>query len=273
MLLHMLMLIGIYLIAGFLTGLLSALFGIGGGLVVVPVLFMVFHFIEHIPSSDVMHVAVGTSLAVMVITALNSAYHHARTHNIVWAAIKPMSLYLAIGVILGSVLAHWVHSDFLRILFVCMLVGIFLQAILRKGFISSYQLQEFSLPPLPITALVSLCTGLLSVLVGVGGSVMTLPFLRKCKMPMKNASACAVTLTLIVALIGAGGYLLAGLNYKGQLPTHCVGFINIPAFLGISIGTFVGVPFGISFHAKVSDQLLAKSYLLLLIIIIGMMLA
>lgn len=262
----------LFLVTGASAGILSALYGAGGGVVVVPIIFLLFHVFQQVPSAVAMHVSVGTSLAVMTITSLNSFYNHLRHGHVLWPLVNKMAVFLLLGILCGIILANFMHSDFLRWLFILMLLYVFLQALFKKGFVQAYRIEDFRQPANWILRFVSFGIGLLAVMLGVGGSVMTVPFLRHYHLPMVNASAVAVTLTPLVALIGTIGYFIAGSYYVGQLPSHCFGFIYVPAFFGIAFGTLLGVPIGVRLSEKIPDVLLAKLFLVLLLTVIFSML-
>lgn len=176
----------VFTFIGVFIGVLSSLFGLGGGFVVVPILYV---FLPHVvPAEYVMHTAVGTSLAVMIINSTNSTYNHSKQGNINWMVF----------------------------------VGSFI--------------------------------GMISTLLGIGGSVMTIPYLRKYGMRMLHAVALATPLGLPVAIVGASTYLASGLRVAG-MPDSTIGFIYIPALIGFSIRGLIGVPIGRRWAQKIPDTL------------------
>lgn len=261
----------LFLLAGTFTGMLSSLFGLGGGLVVVPVSFLIFHLIGY-PDGVVMHVALGTSLAVMIVTTVNSIIQHARAGNVVKSVVWPMTPFIAIGAVAGSIISMYLHSDILRYFFIVFLILIILNALFNKSFKGDFTLKDLK-PFNPIIRwFVALIIGIISVLLGIGGSVMSVPYFRKHQMPIANASACAVCLTPIIAICGTIGYLYAGWHATG-LPPHSFGFINLPAAVAISAGTFIGVPIGIYLLKWMSDKLAAKLYIVMLFVMLILMVA
>ncbi len=272
MLLHIIIFGILFVILGTGVGILSALFGLGGGLVIVPVLYLFFHVYQKMPLEIVMHVALGTSMATMLLTTINSFYGHAKKKNIVWPMVRVMGVFVALGAIVATIVVHWLNSGTLRVLFIGLLIFILGRALFKKDFSQTYTLADFDPPALWVTRSLSFFVGLIAVLVGIGGSVITLPFLRKHKMPMKNASGVAIALTPVVAILGTIGYLIAGLRYPGHLPPDCFGFINLPAFLGIGAGTLMGVPIGVRLTHVLSDKTLGRGYLYLLGLMVVLML-
>ncbi len=261
----------LFLLAGIFTGTLSSLFGLGGGLVVVPVSFLIFHLLGY-PNGVVMHVALGTSLAVMIVTTINGIIQHARAGNIVKSVVWPMTPFIAVGAIAGSIISMYLHSNILRYFFIAFLFLVIINALFNKAFKGDFTLDD--LKPFNAIAqwMVALVIAMISVLLGIGGSVMSVPYFRRHQMPIANASACALCLTPIIAIFGTAGYLYAGWHATG-LPPHSFGFINIPAAIAISAGTFIGVPVGIYLLRWLSDQLAAKLYIVMLVVMLLLMIA
>lgn len=255
-------------ITGVVAGILSGMFGLGGGVVVVPILYV---YLQHIGISEQlnMHMAVATSLAVMLITTFNSMWSHHRKGNIDWAIIRQLAPWMVCGVIIGTIIAHFLHSDWLRYCFMALLAYVILNALFKKGFTEKYTKADFNMQQNGLTKAYFTCTGFLAVLLGIGGSVFTVPFFRRAKAPMVNASALAVALTPIVALFGTIGYIITGLHADPGLP-YDFGYIYIPAFLGIGVGTLLGVPVGSHLASTLDDRYLARTYIVLLIIFLIM---
>lgn len=260
-----------FLCAGVLTGLLSSLFGLGGGLVVVPVSFLIFSLLGY-PIDIVMHVALGTSLAVMIITTSNGIIHHARAGNVIKNVIWPMMLPIGLGAVIGALSSTYIHSEWLRYCFMAFLVLVIVNALFNKAFRGDFSRDDLvSFHPLMRT-LVAFVIGLVSVLLGIGGSLMSVPYFRKHKMPIANASACALCLTPAIAILGTLGYLYAGWQTTG-LPAYSLGFINLPAAATIALGTFIGVPLGIRCLRHLPDKSAAKLYIVMLVIMLVLMVA
>lgn len=258
----------IFLIIGGCVGLLSAMFGFGGGIIVVPTLFLCFTYYQHMPVHIVMHIVVGTALSINVINALNSAYSHHRHGDMHYPTVFALAWPIAIGAVIGASIAHFLDSDVLRYLFIAFLFVVIVKALFKKDFTQDYKLSDFTMHKKPVTISVGFFTGILSVLIGIGGSIITLPFLRKAKMPMLNASSAAVALTLSVALVGSLSYITMGLLSHVQLPQMTFGFMYLPAFVGIAAGTFVGVPIGTRISHVMPDNISAKIYIGLLIVVL-----
>jgi uncharacterized membrane protein YfcA len=255
----------LFLFLGAITGLLSGLYGFGGGIVIVPFLYDYLSYFK-LPGQLEMHIAVATSLLCMLFIAVNAIYWHYKAGDIVLSQVKEMLPWLVVGAFLGSLLGGRVHGIFLHELFVTVLLaGIILQT-LRLDFFRSHTLDEFIHPTLKHNAIVSTTIGLISVMVGIGGSVMAVPYLRNARMPMLNAACVAVCLVPAISLLGSLGYIFT--THTGVvLPPDCWGLIYMPAFVWIVLGAVIGVPIGVRLSHILSDKILAASYFLLLIVL------
>ncbi|WP_269411187.1 sulfite exporter TauE/SafE family protein [Lentibacillus daqui] len=257
-----------YSLIGIIIGVLSSMFGFGGGFVVVPILFAFLP--DSIPGEYLMHTAIGTSLAVMIINSFNSTYNHAKKGNVTWSVFKILVGYIAIGSLIGGVLAVYIKSDFLRFAFIGLLVYVLIANIFKKSFTVEMEEHSFRLPKQSSASFIGIGIGFLSTLLGIGGSTMTIPYLRNRGMRMIHAVALATPLGLPVAIVGAFTYLITGMQID-VMPSSTVGFIYLPALIGFTIGGFIGVPIGRSWAQKLSDKLFSKIYLILLFIVIIMM--
>ncbi len=258
------------LFTGLIAGLLSGLFGLGGGIIVVPILYVFFMHLG-VQDSMVMHLAIGTSLAAMITTTFNSIWMHQRKKNIDWSLVFWLLPYVALGAVFGAMISHFIQSQFLRYFFAAFLVFIILNALLKKNFTDQYQLKDFDFPKNNIAKIFFTGVGLLGVLLGVGGSLFSVPYFRRFHCPMKRASALALALTPAVSLVGAVGYLIIGLQSRSVFP-YAIGFVYWPAFIGIGLGSLLGVPIGVHLAHKMHDKHQAKLYIVLLFIFLAMIL-
>ncbi|GAB2548462.1 TSUP family transporter [Gracilibacillus alcaliphilus] len=253
---------------GILIGVLSSMFGFGGGFIVVPILFLFLP--DSIPGDYLMHTAIGTSLAVMIINSFNSTLNHAKQGNVLWPVFKKFVGYIAIGSLIGGILAYFVDSNLLRIAFISMLSYVIISSLFKKTFTKTVDEASFQLPSISSSIAVGSSIGFISTMMGIGGSVMTIPYLRGRNMSMLHAVALATPLGLPIATVGAVTYLITGLQVEA-MPASTIGFIYIPAFFGFIIGGFIGVPFGRKWAEKIPDQIYSKMYLILLFIVVVMM--
>lgn len=256
----------VLLCAGYVAGMTSGMFGLGGGMVIVPVLYLFFK-LSGTATHEIMHVAVGTSLAVMVLTSLRAILAHYRSGNIDFRQVLLWGPCVAVGALTGSISSRWVHSDWLHIGFICFFILIILNVVLGKEFAQDMTKLQHQ-PPKPWVSMpVFTGIGLLSVWLGIGGSVMTVPFLRRAKFTMIRAAALAVALAPFVAIPGVIGYIWAGWNAP-SLPAHSLGYVDLPAMVGLMMGTVLGVPAGVRLAKRLHDVTLARAYIAVLFIML-----
>ncbi len=246
-----------FLIVGAISGWLSGLLGIGGGVIVVPLLVLILQHLHYIPDAQVMHLAVGSSLAAMIVTASRSVQSRMRLGLIDWTIIKSMLPGIIVGVLLGALLASELHSRVLEVIlgFVLLLVALYM-------FLGSNPKQGKSRLNAKVTLLVSFLIGIKSGLLGLGGGAVIIPYLVICGVDMRKASGAAAACTLPVAIIGTIMY--AFLGYGATQVPHTMGFVFLPAFFGIAIGSVVCVPLGLRASQRMNTKLLKKIFAVIL---------
>jgi uncharacterized membrane protein YfcA len=241
-------LIFIFFFSGCMSGLLGGLLGIGGGIITVPILFFLFRFTGLLPD-QFMQVAISTSLATTFVTAAVSTLLQLRKKAIHFPAIRWMIPGLIIGCIAGSLIVHKLSSPFLRELFGGM-------AILMGGYYYFPRLPfpRFGSAPNKTLSLFGILIGAFSSLLGIGGGTFTLPILIGYNVPVRNAVATSSGATLATAFIGTIAYLILAWN-KPELP-ETFGYIEIPAFISISIGSIFFTPLGVKLsHTLHTDSI------------------
>ncbi len=212
-------------ITAFPVGFFAGLFGIGGGLITVPFLFFIFEALG-IDKTYLMHLAVGTSFAIIIPTSMVSVYTHNKHKSVDPNIIKTYGLFVIIGVFLGTTFAAIMKTKSLVIFFtvVVFILGTYLLINSNQQNISK---NKFKLPFRIICGLIS---GFVSAPMGIGGAVMNVPILKYFGYPIKKAIGSAATIGFIIALCGAIGFWYSGTFLNVKLPLSA-GFINIPAFL------------------------------------------
>jgi len=220
----------IYLGIGLLGGILAGLLGLGGGLIVVPLLAIYFAKLGF-PSEVLMHVAVGSSLASMITTTSFSTWTHVQHKMDIWPVYKLMAGGVIIGSLLGSLMADMVHSVVLSVAF-----GGFAIVFSLQSFFVEWKAREGE-PYEKVTQGCSVLIGIVSALLGIGAGTVGLPFLTSYqKVTIHRAVAIAAALSLTVSVFGALSYLVTGLNQEG-LPDWTTGYLYWPAVLGVSLGS------------------------------------
>ena len=234
-------------VLGIVSGLLAGLFGIGGGLVIVTVLAVLFK--AHGFSADlIMIMAVATSLAVISFTAVSSVWAHHRLGSVIWPKVLRLVPGIIVGSAVGAMVAKQISAEGLRIFLVVFLLYVGIQMALeitpKAGLVKQSRLLDF---------FVAIIIGLLSAIVGIGGGTLTVPYLVRGQMIMRNAVAISSACGLPIAVAGTTSYILLGLNV-GNLPEGSIGYIYLPAFLATGLTSILTAPLG----AKLAHRLPAK---------------
>lgn len=256
---------------GALGGVTTVLFGFGGGFVTVPLLFSILTADpggRASAGSAAMHVAVGTSTAVMVVNALMATMRHARRGNLVMAELWPLAGYIAIGAGIGVTFATGAADGVMRWAFVAYLGVTILDCLFRRGFLS----QPTGTAPLPrmparLAAAAGIAIGAIATFLGVGGSVMTVPMIRRRGIDMTRATAMATPLTLPVAVVGAALYMLLPAETVAAARWQ-VGSVDGLAFVILVMGSLVGIRAASPFIGRIRDDWHARIHLLLLVVVL-----
>ncbi|MBQ7456105.1 MAG: sulfite exporter TauE/SafE family protein [Desulfovibrio sp.] len=234
----------IYAACGAVAGILAGLLGVGGGIVIVPMLLAIFPS-QGVPSSLCQYLALGTSLATIVITSISSARAHNKRGAVHWDIVKHITPGILIGTFGGSLLASHMPILFLKVFFICFLTLIAIKMISR------YQPKASrDMPGFVGTSCVGSVIGLISSFVGIGGGTLSVPFMSFCNVPLHEAVGTSAAIGFPIALAGMLGYLIGGLN-DPTLPAGTLGYIHIPALIGIASVSFLTAPLG----AKLSHRL------------------
>lgn len=236
----------ISLLLGTVSGVLAGLFGIGGGLVIVPVLAVVF---KHwaFPENLQLLMAVATSLATIVLTSASSVIAHHRLGAVVWGGVGRLAPGIMLGAGLGAVVAEGIPAYLLRYILAAFLFYVGCQMVLQKTAERGGEQKPWR------DYGVSLLIGMLSAIVGIGGGTLTVPYLLRGGMVMQKAVAVSSACGLPIAVAGTVSYALLGWSIEG-LPDWSLGYVYLPAFLGIGLGSVVTAPLG----AKLAHRLPAK---------------
>lgn len=256
----MLEIISASMILGAFSGILAGLFGIGGGLIIVPVLLALFSGLNIVHSEQQMIVAIATSLATIVLTSISSILAHHRHGNILWYKVFRLTPGIMIGTAIGAIIADNISNDSLRFIFISYLLYAGLQmALNRKP--ESGGIKEMK----PLDYGAGSIIGLVSSILGIGGGTLTVPFLVACKIPIKNAVAISSACGLPIAIVATASYILLGLQ-QTQLPQWSLGYIYLPAFLGIVICSILTAPIGAMLAHKLPAAHLKRYFSIVLFV-------
>jgi uncharacterized membrane protein YfcA len=208
--------------AGILVGILAGLFGIGGGAIIVPVLYEVFRVLG-VPEDVRMQLCIGTSLAIIVPTTVSSYLGHKKKGAVIVDLVRIWALPAVAGVAIGSVTASYAPSAVFKIAFV--IFAAFIAA--RMLFGSERWSLGKELPGRSLLALYGFITGLFSSLVGVSGGALSNAVLTLYGRPMQQAVATSAGVGVPITIAGAIGYMVAGWRHMAVLPPLSIGFVSL----------------------------------------------
>ncbi|MCK4842337.1 MAG: sulfite exporter TauE/SafE family protein [Methylococcales bacterium] len=235
------------MLLGVVAGILAGLFGLGGGVIIVPALLWLFSA-QKFPDEYIMIMAIATSLATIIFTSLASIIAHHKHENIKWDRVYRLIPGVFIGAAVGAVLADWVDAEILKDFFIVYLfyVGIRMALQLKPG-AKKVKIKSYLDYP------VGHGIGLLSAILGIGGGTLTVPYLLGQQVAMKNAVAISSVCGMPIALSGVLVYILLSWD-KVLLPEWSFGYIYLPALLGVVLCSVITAPIG----AKLANKLPAQ---------------
>jgi len=252
----------IYLILGAVAGTLAGLFGIGGGLIIVPALILSFDLLG-VSTLVATHLAVGTSLATIAFTSLSSMLSHHRKQAVIWAVFRPLALGLAGGSVIGVLTASMLSGPALRLFIGSFAVGIGLQMALAWQPKPSRSLAGY-----PAIVGVGGFIGWGSAIFGIGGGAMTVPYLHWHNIPMQQAVGTSAACGFPIALMGASANIAEGWQLT-ELPPQSIGFVYLPALAGIVITSIPFARVGAKLAHQVSGDMLKRCFSVLLLVVGG----
>lgn len=256
----------VLLVAGLLTSFVSGLFGIGGGIVRIPLFVYLLPWLG-VPDHSLMHVAVGTSVALIIPTAIAASYKQYRQGNLDLDFYRLWAVGILLGVLVGLVLVEHVSTEAFKVIFIIFLVGVAGYV----GFVPETTVIAKS-PPTGIgrVALAAL-VGLISTLTGTGGGAVSTPSLKAFGMPLKKAVATASATGLVVGVVASIGYIYQGMGMPDR-PPHSWGYVDMLVFAGMVPTIFVGAPLGAKFNNHLDETHLKYAYGVFLLVVAGDML-
>lgn len=247
-----------YLLLGALVGTLAGLLGIGGGLIIVPVLVAVFSH-QGFAADITMQLALGTSLASIIATSISSVYSHHKHGAVLWSAATKLAPGILIGAWCGALFASNLSSETLKPIFAffeLMVAGYILWGGKTRPHNTAPSLLNYGLSGSII--------GFVSSLVGIGGGTMSTPWLVWHGKSIHKAIATSASLGFPIAISGSFGYLASGWNHPDP-PEYATGFIYLPALGGIVLSSIFFAPLGAGLAHKMDVKQLKKIFALLLI--------
>ena len=248
----------LYLLLGSGAGLIAGLFGVGGGLIIVPALIFAFSW-QGLSSSVLTHMAIGTSLATIIFTSLSAIKTHHSKGAIDWPLVKQLTLGIIIGAMLGSLLSNYLPGATLQ-----MIIGIYALIVAIQMGLNLKPNAVHQLPGRWGLTLVGGIIGSISALFGIGGGSLTVPYLSWCYVPMRNAVATSSACGLPIAVAGMASYIATGWG-NSELPAYSIGYVYVPALVGIIFTSTNFAKIGAKLAHSLPENLLKRYFAILLL--------
>ncbi len=249
--------VAVFLVTGVAAGVLAGLFGVGGGLIIVPALAVILPKLGTAPEV-VMQSAIGTSLAVIGLTGISSTRSHHARGGVIWPIFWRLAPGIVIGSLIGAAIAHQVSSDVLK---KCVGIGALLISI--QMLVDAAPKPTRSAPGALGLGLVGSVIGALSALIGIGGGSLTVPYLSACNIDMRRAVGTSAACGMPIAWAGAAGFAFNGHGVAGLAPWS-LGYIDLAAFAGIAVTSVLTAPLGAKLAHGISPKLLKRAFAIFL---------
>lgn len=261
----MLLSLGIFLACGAVAGVLAGLLGVGGGIVIVPMLAIIFPM-QGIAPEYVQHLALGTSLASIMFTSISSTRAHSKRGAVRWDIWRAITPGILLGTFLGGLVASDMPSLYLKAIFVCFLYFVALQMLLDIKPKASRELPHWT----GMTATGG-GIGIVSSFVGIGGGSLSVPFMTFCNVPMHTAVGTSAAIGFPIAVAGTLGYIVGGWDVAG-LPSGTFGYVHVLALVGLASASFCTAPLGAKLSHALPVKTLKRGFALFLLVMATRML-
>ena len=242
-----------YLTLGLFAGVMAGLLGVGGGLIIVPTLAWIFHH-QQVDDAIVMHLAIGTSLATIVVTSISSVRAHHRRGAVLWPIFWRLTPGIIVGAWLGAAIADALPSAVLSKVF-----AVFVLTVAAQMGFGAKPAPHRELPGTTGMLTAGGVIGAVSAIVGIGGGSLTVPFLTWCNIAIRQAVATSSACGLPIALAGALGFVVTGLNAAGR-PDWSLGYVYGPALVGITLTSMLSAPLGAKLAHTLPTEMLKKVF-------------
>lgn len=239
--------------AGLAAGIIAGMFGIGGGVVIVPTLAYLFHELGY--GETAMHVAVGTSLSTIILTSARSVWSHHKRGAVDWQVLRNWVPAIVIGTLIGSQLAARIDGTTLQVVFGCVLTLLALQIGLGRP---TWRLAD-DLPSGPVKWGLGGFMGGLSAILGIGGGTLGVSLMTLCGRTAHQAVATAAGFGIAIGVPGALGFVVGGWGEAG-LPPGSLGYVNLLAFGVIATGSVSMAPVGVAIAHALNPQMLKRLF-------------
>ncbi|HUL41448.1 MAG TPA: sulfite exporter TauE/SafE family protein [Burkholderiales bacterium] len=254
-----------YLAVGALAGFLAGLLGVGGGFIFVPSLVFLFQS-QDFPQTNLLHLALGTSLASIIFTSVSSFRAHHAHGAVNWTIVRRITPGIVLGSLLGSGFAALLSSSALALLFALFVFFAATQILFEIKPKPSRQM-----PGALGTFFVGIIIGITFSLVGGGGAILSIPFMLYCNIKTHDAIGTSSAIGFPIAVSGAVGYIFTGLT-QDNLPPLSLGFVYLPALLWLVVAGVLTAPFGAKLAHRLPVARLRKVFAAFLYIIAAKML-
>lgn len=246
--------------AGLTAGLIAGLLGVGGGIVIVPVLFHLFTLLGFDPAIT-MHLAVGTSLASIVPTSISAVRSHLLRDAVDVVLLRRWAPAVVVGVVCGAAVASAVQGAVLTALFgtVALMVALYMT------FVPDRVRLRDSLPGPAVQSVMAAVIGAFSAMMGIGGGTLTVPSLVLCDYPIRRAVATSSAVGMIIAVPGAIGFMVAGAGMPG-LPPFSLGYVSLLGLVLIVPTAMITAPIGARLAHSVNPRVLKRAFALFLVL-------
>jgi uncharacterized membrane protein YfcA len=247
----------IYLAVGSVAGILAGLLGIGGGLVIVPLLTTIFTS-QGIHHDVIVHLALGTSLASIVFTSISSVWSHYKRSSVGWDVVARITPGIVAGTYLGTWVAAMLSTNILKGFF-----GLFILYVATQMLMGLKPKAGRTVPGTAGIFGAGCGIGVFSSLAGIGGGTLGVPFLTWCNLRIHKAIGTAAGIGLPIAVTGTLGYIINGWNAP-NLPVHSLGYVSLPVLSGIVFASVLTAPVGVRLAHSLPVEKLKKIFAILL---------
>jgi uncharacterized membrane protein YfcA len=260
-------LIPFFALLGVCAGLMAGALGIGGGIILVPGIYYILSSLGY-PAEINMHVAVGTSLGVIVPTGFSSARAHYLRNGVRTDLVLRISPGIVAGVIAGAVIADYMPGALLKSIFALALIFLAIIMVSRPDRLLQFDKEPGSF----VNAITGSFIGFLSALMGIGGATMSVPYMTCFGIPIHKAVGTAAALGLVISVPGAAGYIITGLD-ESALPPFTIGYVSVPAWAMIAPLSVLMAPQGAKLAHSLPVELLRRIFAAFMVLVAMRMLA
>ena len=255
-------LISVMAVAASISGFMAGLLGVGGGIIMVPALYYAFTVLGYDESTK-MHLALGTSLAIIIPTSVMSTRTHMKYEAVDFTLIKSFGLFVAAGVLIGTFLASNLETKKLLLIFSIFsgCVGLFFIFFREKLGATPRNI------PNSIKSIIGTIIGFVSVPLGIGGGSLSVPFMRLFGYSIRNAIGTSAAIGFLISIVGASSMSLSGNFFDTVTTPLSLGYVNLPGFLVFVPVTMMMAPLGAKVVHKIDKDLLSKIFGFFLLLI------